>query len=944
MAFSREGFTVDVIARWMKKSVLNPFLSIPFAAYLALASSKSFGSAGLPGLRADSIQRLVYLTALAGFVLSTTEYLNKWSANNWTTDNTWDWDKEIIVVTGGSGGIGASIIKHILARNPNATIVVVDLAPLSWEPPRGSRVHYFKCDLTDTAALKTLCTLIRTQVGDPTVLINNAGIARGVTIMEGSYADVELTIKTNLIAPFLLTKEFLPYMVRRNHGHIVSIGSMSSVVPPVRIADYSATKAGLTAMHESLQLELKYIHKALKVRQTLGIFGFIRTPLVQFNPGQPHFVMPLLHVDTVGEAIVDGLYSGCGGTIYLPRIMSLVTALRAGPEWIWRLARETTASAKDIPFTPRQKIDEKTGLFDLGEANKVEVNGVNGGGFYSQFACVGTGFSGIGLGATLRRWYNIGDIRFFERNDDLGGTWLVNQYPGCACDIPSALYSFSFESNPDWSRVMPPHDELWRYLDRVARKYSLRDKMTFGVNVQQCEWSEARQRWLLTIRRSKDNSVFTHECQFLFTATGQLMQPRPLDIPGSERFKGYITHSSRWDKNVDITGKRVVVFGNGCTASQIVPAIVGSAKRVVQVIKTKHWVLPSVDSANTNFMKTVFRKIPGTMKIQRFLIFAFAEDNLRGFYMTESGTRYRKRAQAQAERYMRETAPAKYHDKLIPDFELGCKRRIFDSGYLKSLHSENFDLVDDPVLEIVSQGIRTKDGVIEAGIIVVANGFVTNNAVGGLKVIGRSGNTIDQHWESMGGPEAYNCTVLSDFPNFFCLLGPNSLTGHNSAIIAAENCINYSLRIIRPLLEGKGTIVEVKRDSEQEYVNQMQKDMQNTVWFTGCNSWYLRGSKEGRKWNGSTYPYSQVYLWYRCLFPKFDDLEIRGPSHPSQVRRRTWRKPALLAVMGYIMSIVLGVNRNPVTNNRYWLQLRVIVQLLRAMLIMKLRKLIGGKE
>ncbi|KAF3807889.1 Short-chain dehydrogenase/reductase family 16C member 6 [Colletotrichum gloeosporioides] len=376
MAFSREGFTVDVIAQWVRKSVLNPFLSIPIAAGLAVAAAQGHGAIGISGVKPENVRKLAYIAALASLVLSTTEYLNKWSANNWVTDNKWDWDREIIVVTGGSSGIGASIIKHIFARNPKATIVVVDLAPLSWEPPKGSKLHYFKCDLTDTAALKTLCTLIRTQVGDPTVLINNAGIARGATIMEGSYADIELTVKTNLIAPFLLTKEFLPYMVRRNHGHIVNIGSMSSVVPPVRIADYSATKAGLTAMHESLQLELKYIHKALKVRQTLGIFGFIRTPLVPFNPGQPHFVMPLLHVDTVGEAIVNGLYSGYGGTIYLPRIMSLVTALRAGPEWIWRLARETTASAKDIPYTPRQKINDLTGTFDLEEASKAKTNGV----------------------------------------------------------------------------------------------------------------------------------------------------------------------------------------------------------------------------------------------------------------------------------------------------------------------------------------------------------------------------------------------------------------------------------------------------------------------------------------------------------------------------------------------------------------------------------------
>ncbi|OLN83424.1 Short-chain dehydrogenase/reductase family 16C member 6-like protein 2 [Colletotrichum chlorophyti] len=373
MSFSREGFTVDVVVRWLRKSLLNPYLSIPLATFLALLSAKKDGAIELSSIQAGNAYRMVFFAALASAVLSTTEYLNKWAANNWVADDSWDFDKEVIVVTGGSSGIGASIIKHILSRSPQANIVVVDLAPLSWEPPKGSRIHYFKCDLSDTEALKTLCTLIRAQVGDPTVLVNNAGIARGYTVMEGSYADVELTIKTNLIAPFLLTKEFLPYMVRCNHGHIVNTGSMSSVVPPARLADYSAAKAGLTAMHESLQLELKYIHKAPKVRQTLGIFGFIRTPLVTFDPGQPHFVMPLLHVDTVGEAIANALYSGCGGTIYLPSVMSPVTALRAGPEWLWRIARETTASSKDIKYTPRQKINSVTGHLEVEDVVKSKV-------------------------------------------------------------------------------------------------------------------------------------------------------------------------------------------------------------------------------------------------------------------------------------------------------------------------------------------------------------------------------------------------------------------------------------------------------------------------------------------------------------------------------------------------------------------------------------------
>ncbi|KAK2017528.1 FAD/NAD(P)-binding domain-containing protein [Colletotrichum eremochloae] len=493
---------------------------------------------------------------------------------------------------------------------------------------------------------------------------------------------------------------------------------------------------------------------------------------------------------------------------------------------------------------------------------------------YTQFACVGTGFSAIALGATLKRWYGIGDVRFFERHSELGGTWFINQYPGCACDVPSALYSFSFEPNPDWSRVLSPRAEIWQYLYDVAEKYSLIDKMRFRVNVERCEWFEERKRWRMTIRQYDTGKVFYHECQFLFAATGQLMQPREIDVPGATNFKGRIFHSSRWDKSVDIEGKRVVVFGNGCTASQIVPAIVAKTKHLTQVIRAKHWLLPPVDSENVAIMKYFLRYIPGTMLLQRFLVFAKAEDALRGFYMTNASNKYRQRVRARAEKYMRRTAPAKYHDKLIPDFELGCKRRIFDAGYLQSLHSENLTLLDEPVQEIVPEGIRTKDGVIEADVIVMANGFVTNNAVGGLNIIGREGETIDQHWESFGGPEAYNCTIANGFPNFFILLGPNSLTGHNSAIIAAENSVNFALRVIEPLLNGKGTAVEVTRKAEHQYVDRMQRDMENTVWFTGCTSWYLKDTKDGKKWNGSTYPYSQAYFWYRCLFPSFKDLQI----------------------------------------------------------------------
>lgn len=513
---------------------------------------------------------------------------------------------------------------------------------------------------------------------------------------------------------------------------------------------------------------------------------------------------------------------------------------------------------------------------------------------YSQFACIGAGFSGIGLGATLKRWYGISDIRFFERHDQLGGTWYVNQYPGAACDVPSALYSYSFEPNPNWTRVLPSHDELWAYQRRVADKYGLIPNMTFGVVVQRCEWVESKKRWRLHVHNSKTDSVFTHECQFLFSGTGQLVQPRDLDVPGVDIFKGAIFHSSRWRHDVDLTGKRVVVIGNGCTGAQIMPSIVGKTAHLTQIVRSKHWILPAIDGKRTDAMRMLFKYIPGSMALQRLVVFLVAENDLRGFPMTKSGARFRRKKREGAERYMRAAAPEKYHDLLIPDFEVGCKRRIFDSGYLACLHAENLTLTGDQAVEVTPEGVRTEKGFIEADVIVLANGFVTNSFLGDVEVKGRT-ETLAQHWEKFGGAEAYNCSAMSGFPNFFLLfgasiptlsgtnqgltrcarqLGPNAATGHTSAIMAAENSINYALRVIQPVLDGKASAVDLRLEAEQRYVDQIQDDLQKTVWNSGCQSWYVEENEQGRKWNAMSYPYSQAYYWYRSLFPVWRDWEF----------------------------------------------------------------------
>lgn len=250
MFSSREGVTLDSIAAPLSRLLLNPLLTVPAALALSLSNSSihTWASSNAAGTR---IQTLSSLLAVASVVLSLNSYLDRQFANNWVSDKTWNWDEEIVLVTGGSGGIGASVCRHLLARNPRTRIVVVDYAPLSWKPEQeGVRLSYYQCDLSDTSALKATCERIRNEVGHPTVLFNNAGLVRGASVMEGSYGDIEATVRTNLIAPMLLVKEFIPEMVKRDHGHILHTGSLSCITPPAMVADYSATKAGLVAMHE----------------------------------------------------------------------------------------------------------------------------------------------------------------------------------------------------------------------------------------------------------------------------------------------------------------------------------------------------------------------------------------------------------------------------------------------------------------------------------------------------------------------------------------------------------------------------------------------------------------------------------------------------------------------------------------------------------------------
>lgn len=306
----------------------------------------------------------------------------------------------------------------------------------------------------------------------------------------------------------------------------------------------------------------------------------------------------------------------------------------------------------------------------------------------------------------------------------------------------------------------------------MAEDYDLPSKITFRAEVSRCEWIEQSKKWRLHIIDHNNDTVFLHECQFLFSGTGVLVEPREPDIPGICSFNGPVFPAARWRSDVDLKDKNVAVIGNGCTANQIIPGIVSHTKQLTQFIRSKHWIVPPINMPHIQTMQWLFQHIPGSMFITRFIVFCIAENDMRGFYMTRAGKKYRARREDRATKYIKQTAPEKYHDLLIPDFEIGCKRPIFDAGYLEALHAKNLAVLDDPIVKVLPDGIQTKNGnTTKADVIILANGYSTNHFMAGITVIGRDGVTINQHWSKFNGPEAYNCVALSEFPNFFFILG-----------------------------------------------------------------------------------------------------------------------------------------------------------------------------
>ncbi len=462
---------------------------------------------------------------------------------------------------------------------------------------------------------------------------------------------------------------------------------------------------------------------------------------------------------------------------------------------------------------------------------------------------VGAGFAGIGMAIRLKQ-AGIDDFVIIERADRLGGTWRDNTYPGIACDIPSHLYSYSFEPNPGWSRFFAPQDEILAYLEHCADKYGIRPHIRFGTSATGGSFDERTGKWTVTTGDGK-----TLSARVVVSGSGHaLSKPVFPDVPGREKFQGKSMHSARWDHDYPLEGKTVAVVGTGASAIQIVPSIAARVGKMHVFQRTAAWVVPKPDREITAREQAMFRKRPQLQMLARRGIYWILEAMAVGYVVEPRLNRIRElRSLRFLEQSVRDPA---LRAKLTPHFRLGCKRVLFSNEFYPALQRENVELVSEGIAEIKERSIVTRDGKERpVDVIVYATGFETSEAKPPFPILGRGGVALAEAWRD--SIEAYLGTTVPGFPNFFLILGPNCGLGHSSMIFMMESQFAYIVDAIKTMRAKRLKSVEVRREVGRRYNEKLQKRLAGTVWNQGgCASWYLtKSGKNTTAWPGFTFEY-----------------------------------------------------------------------------------------
>ncbi len=464
-----------------------------------------------------------------------------------------------------------------------------------------------------------------------------------------------------------------------------------------------------------------------------------------------------------------------------------------------------------------------------------------------DIAIIGTGFGGLGMAIKLNQAGH-DDFVILEKGASSGGCWRENSYPGAACDVPSLLYSFSFEPKTDWSRAFAPQPEIESYLKHCETKYALSDNIQFDTEVVNAVFDAEAGRWLLTTASGQKISA-----RIFISACGQLSQPAIPHLKGIENFTGKVMHSARWDHEHSLKGKKVAVIGTGASAIQFVPEVAKEVETLHVLQRSAPYILPKPDRAYSEKEKQRFKSSPLWQKICRLGIYLSHESRALGFTQFQQLMRA---SQTKCAQHMKKTIKdPELRKKFTPDYDIGCKRILISNNYYQAFTQENVSLETESIDTITRTGIRLKDGrEIEADTLIYGTGFKATEFLTPMEVTGLQGKTLNQEWHK--GAEAYLGITVKDFPNFFMLYGPNTNLGHSSIVYMLESQIHYILKAVEILKTENLKYLNIKAQPQIQFNQRVQDKLKNTVWENGCISWYKNADgKNTVNWPDFTFKY-----------------------------------------------------------------------------------------
>lgn len=470
---------------------------------------------------------------------------------------------------------------------------------------------------------------------------------------------------------------------------------------------------------------------------------------------------------------------------------------------------------------------------------------------------IGAGFAGIGLAIRLKQ-AGIEDFLILEAEAGVGGTWWLNRYPGCACDVQSHLYSLSFVPKTDWSRQFAGRAEIQHYLQDCVERYGLAAHIRLTTRVMQARWDESSRAWQI-----RDHAGRDYRSRVLVSAIGGLSRPAWPEIPGLSQFPGPVVHSQRWPEALDLAGKQVAVIGTGASAIQFIPHVQRTAAQLDVYQRSAQWILPKPDRPIPRWRSRLYRALPPARWLSRFGLFLLLETRLPAFTRFPRLTALHRH---KARRHLhRQIHDPELRRKLQPDYAMGCKRVLMSNDYYPALAASNVELIKGGVDRIEGDRLIDQHGrARRADVIILGTGFQASDPVPAGLIIGRDGRDLAAVWAD--GPRAYKGSTIPGFPNFFTLLGPNTALGHNSVLLMIEGQLRYVVSALRWMHSERVSSLEVKPEVEARWDEQLQQRLKRTVWnMGGCRSWYQH-PHSGRiptLWPRFTFT-------FRCLLRRFD--------------------------------------------------------------------------